>query len=386
MLRYEDFAGGAISPDVAREVILVQQANRVPLIATLLAAGAVAPTVQPEFKWFTDAHAERRTQINNGGTAYNAGTTALVVDNAAAFYPECLALAEATGEVMFVSAVNTGTNTITVVRGLGSVVAAAAGSVADNAFLRNIGPARGEGADAPSDRTSGPTEVSNHTQLFRETISITGTMQATQTLTADERARQRAKKFEEITESMENAFLFGARATGAQNLATANGERVRTTKGVLQAITTNVWNAAGTVTEATMIENFWEPLYRFGTGAKAVLCGGTVLNTLHAMYKDRVRFEAGQTAVGLNIGRIITPYGEASIIYQPQFKGAYAGWALGVDLSKVRMRNLRALAMRPDIQPNGKDAVVDEWLAEAGIEWGDEQSHAVAKGITGLGS
>lgn len=381
-LRYQDFAGELISPDRANEILLVQHAKERPFLAALAALGE-EEALQPVFEWGVDAHPDRRNQINNGGVAYTSGTTTLVVDSSAPFYPGCLILAEATGEVMYCSSITDGT-TIVVIRGVGNVVAAHANSVANDAWLRNIGPARGEGAETPADRTTGPTVVGNQCQIFREAISITGTMQATKTLTPDERARQRAKKFEELMTSKEHAYLFGARNT--VEIIGADGKVVRTTKGLIQAITTNVWNAGGTITEATLINNFLAPLFHYGSGEKYILCGATLLNAINAIYKGSITYKPGANAVGMYVGEVMTSYGVLKPIHAPILTGAYAGWGVAFDPAHIKDKVLRRLEMKADRQGNGTDGIVDEWLGEMGLKWGAENAHGVIKGVTGVGS
>ena len=62
-------------------------------------------------------------------------------------------------------------------------------------------------------------------------------------------------------------------------------------------------------------------------------------------------------------------------------KGAYEDFALAVDMANVDLRPLasRDMQLRPDVVNDGRDARVDEWLMEVGMEVRNEQTHAILK-------
>src|SRR5947207_6921162 len=73
--------------------------------------------INPDFSWFEDGGLPRFDRINNGA-GYNNSATSLVVDNGAYFQADDQIYFSRTGEVARVTAV--ATNTLTVVRGIGS--------------------------------------------------------------------------------------------------------------------------------------------------------------------------------------------------------------------------------------------------------------------------
>ncbi len=377
-------SAGLLTPDVTREVILVQGAMLSPIYAMHEARGLTAETVNEDFKWSTDAHTARRTQINNGGAAYTNATTALVVDNAALFYPNSVLFCEATGETMFCSAVNTGTNTLTVVRGFGAATggtAAHANSVADDAYLRLLGPATGELADPQTARSGLPTIVTNTVQTMRHSVEFSGRSTAMSTLTEDEMARQQAKKLQELLQDINLTLRLGSRNTGTND---ANSKRVTGSAGFRHAIVTKVDNVGGAMTLARF-HQYCEMAFEFVDGEKVMFCGGTLLRTIHDLHNAKLQIQSGETAPGLRFSKVLTPFGELTLAYDQSMVGPEAGEGLTIDLGQSRVRYTKRGKPQylKDIKKSGQDGVLDEWLAELGLEYGAEKFHSRITGVTG---
>lgn len=379
---YSDMVG-VVDHDIAEQIILRASAEESPVLATLLRLGNVRESAGSEFKWRTAGLPERRTQINNGGAAYDGATTTLVVDVEETFRVNDLVLAEATGEIMLVTATNPGASSITVVRGIGPT-SGAAGSVADDAFLRNIGYAPGEGADAPAASNVIHSEVSNYCQLFRETIELSGTAARQTTKTEEERGFQRRAKFEKMQRDIDHALLHGAKSS---DQVTDAGKPILTMGGLLQSIVTYVDNVGGALSNLKRLEQFFELGFRQGSTEKYLFCGSTLNaamgSLLHGLY------EVTQLdGTNLRFRTFESNYGRVHIALHRGLSGAYAGQGVLVDAAGCALRPLKSredglLHIIPDIQTPGADAVRDEWRAELGLEYGAESQHAVIKGVTG---
>lgn len=379
-LLISDFAG-QVTPEVARSMILAT-ADDHPLTAMMLnAAEKMAVTGADKFSWYKDSLSGRRTQIDNGGTAYTSGSTSLVVDDGGVFKANDVVVCEATGEVILVTAVSS--NTLTVVRGLGTVVAANANSVANNVWLLNCGNASGEGGATPTAVMTGQTEVVNSVQTFKEAIKLTGLATRVSQMTDEQRAHQRRKKFEKFVRDIEHSLLHGTYETGETDAA---GLRVRTSGGLIKAITTNAYAPGGTATLTQLEDGFFGPLFNYAGGEKWVIAGGTVVSTIHQMYRGKVVIENGATDAGLQISTIITAYGRAKIVHHKGMIGGFATAAIGFDVNQLRLRHTNGGVphLKTDLQNKTDDAVIDEWFAELGLEWGDEKYHALMTGLTGM--
>lgn len=378
MMRHADFTG-VLDRDVTEEIILNVAAADMPLYAAIVGAGQRSETMTQKFEWQSADLAARRTQVNGAG--FDQNTTAITVDSGAIFYANCMVLAEATGEVMFCRSVVG--NVITVVRGVGTIVAASAGSVADNAFLRNCGPAMVEGSDLPSARHVGSSLASNWVQTLRKPVELSGRLGASATLTENERARQRQSVFAELERDIEHAIVFGA-ADG--DTTDASGVIATSTGGILQSITTKIDNVGGAMS-LSRFHTFADLAFEFGSPEKWMLCGSTVLGAIHDLYLGKLEVRSAEGAAGLKLRSVLTPYGTLNLLHHRQFTGSYAGYGVVVDPAQVEVRYMagdRGLPhLREDVRRDGKDAIVDEWFAELGLQWGSEKHHAVMKGVTG---
>lgn len=379
MINHQTFEG-ALSPDVLAAVIRVQHADEVPLYAMMLGAGKVRPAIAERVAWFTSGIGSRRGQINNGGSAYTAVSTVLVVDDASIFSNGDTLIAEATGEIMLVQAVAVGANTITVTRGIGAVAGAIA-SVADDAFLMNIGNAHGEGSGSPNHRAASKVEVYNLLQTFRQAVEISGRLGRVQTLTEDERAFQRKEAFAQITRDIEHAFLFGARNA---NLTDVNSKRVTTMGGLRESVTTNVTNIGGTI-DKDELTAFAGSGFATGSRTKTLFAGPTLLSAIHKLYENQARITQTVANVGLRIQTIETPHGTIRLVPHNSFRGAFAGDGILVDVDSLMIRPSKGgeLQLKEDTQVKGDDSSRDEIFAELTLEYGAEENHAQLRGVTG---
>lgn len=376
-------ANGPFDRDMVEEIILVQAAEDMPFYAMLL-DGHVGPEAMNEkIEWNTDAHSVRTTAIDNGGAAYTNATTTLVVDDSSVFYEGCLIHCDATGEIMYCVSVDDAT-TITVRRGVGGVIAAAAGSVANNAVLRNIGPGAGEGRSAYAFRMNSITPDYNYLQTFRKTIALTGRLLSQTTLTENERTRQRKVKFEELIRDFEHALVFGARDNDTLD---ANNLKVTSMGGLWQHVTTNRDNVGGTMSETRFYSGV-EPFFQYGSMEKWALCGQLYLQTINALFRGRVQYVQSDRVVGIQPMQVVLPSGgKLNLVLDRTLSAVYSGAAIIVDPNQCELRFAPGDRGRPALKPvtlaNGEDAQSEEWFAEWTWSWGAEKHHGIQYGVTG---
>lgn len=375
VLRREDFLG-QLTPQVSREIVLAMP-EEAPLVAYLIDRDAVEDSLNVRVDWFAQSLDSIRTQINGG--AFDQNSVVLTVDDGTVFAANDMLIAEATGEVMFVASV--AGNNLTVARGVGAT-SPAAGSVADNAWVRNIGHASSEGTSAPVAKMRAASPVSNYLQHFKKTVELTGNAVRSGTLTEPERARQRQLKFQELLRDMEQAFIFGARS---DDIVDGAGKRVFTMDGIHSVIATNVTNAGGALTKAEA-DAFWEQAFSNTRAPRLAMIGGpTAVTAMHQHYT--VDVSSGEEAVGLRIQTFITPFGDVDIIRSWALRGGYAGTAMTFDPDQLRIRAFPNMMphLREDIQNNSDDAAKDMWQAQVTLEYGSEKTMARLHNVTGAG-
>ena len=392
-------ANGVLQQDFVLELLRNSPEDRAeaPIYSELITRGLVSPTLQVRFDWRTLGLPGRRNQVNNGGAAYDANTTSIVVDDASVFPVDHLVLCEATREVILVTARNLGNNTLTVVRGVGTAtgqggVAAAAGSVADNVWLNVIGPAKAEATQAMAFRAASLGTAWNFSQNFGETVRISNLMLGSQSEHEEARGYERRQKSWIALRNIERAILFGSRGT-----TTASGGGVSySMMGLLNAITTNRFTGVGALSRATFETTHVPSIFATGTMRKLLVCGPTAFSVFQTIYRDTVQRTPSERLGGSNIEIIRTPYGELIPVLSRSLDGGFAGTAIAVDIeSNVRLRHLPQPAMGNAPATSGLlqlventgapdlEAVQDEWRANVGLQYGNEGDHAVMLGISG---
>jgi hypothetical protein len=130
-----------LEPDAAPLTVITKNINK-------------KATVNPKFQWLEDELDPRFDRINNGA-GYASGATSIVVDNGAYFEVQQIVYVTRTKESMRVTAV-AGTNTLTVVRGVGSTAQA----LVDNDELLIANTAQPEGDVSRVARTRNPCRCS----------------------------------------------------------------------------------------------------------------------------------------------------------------------------------------------------------------------------------
>ena len=132
----------------------------------------------------------------------------------------------------------------------------------------------------------------------------------------------------------------------------------------------------GSMEKTVLCSNKWlrfiTALGRQGVGPTGTPLAGNVLNNASG--------DSNATA-GLRVTTYQGPVGVLNFIPHPMLKGAYEDFALAVDMANVDLRPLasRDMQLRSDVVNDGRDARVDEWLMEVGMEVRNEQTHAILK-------
>lgn len=380
MFMLADFKEKQLDQVVMREIIF-KGAEEAPLMAALMARGRVLDAPGLEVTWFDTELPGERTQINNGGAAYDAAATTLVVDDASIFPAGYLIYAEATGERMYVVSSN-GTTQIVVVRGFAGTTAHA-NSVANDAYLRNAGQVSPEGSQAPAatHRTKG--EYTNYCQHFKETAGLSGTADRSAIKTEDELAEQTMEKTKLLMRNIERSLKFGAKA---KNVVTANGT-IHTMGGLLSNLSF-VDNVAGTLSKARF-NSFFRTLFTYGGKGpeRTAFAGPTVHDAIHTIFENKLQTRSGETAAGLQLTRIYTPSGPVNLIQDFSLRDGFADYMIGVDLDAMRLRPMPGMMphVRPVVQTRNADVKENEVQAQLTLEFGSPAFHGVMKGVTGPG-
>lgn len=209
-------------------------------------------------------------------------------------------------ELLYVSAIDSTTKTLTVTRGYASTTAAAVDSGVKVDYLFDEGV---EGAAARDARFKARVRKSNLTQIFTDSVDISGTAQAVaQYGVSDLYEYEKQKKQLELALQLEKALING--------ISYENGQ-VRQMKGIRQFIQTNVTNVAGAVT-LSAINTLAQTVYDAGGFANGgdykIMVAAKQKVALSGTDANKIVLTRGENARGQVVDKIVTDFGEFEIV------------------------------------------------------------------------
>lgn len=347
----------------------------------ILADTDKAPAENRKFEWGEKPDAPDKDQVNNA-SGYAAAAVSLIVDNPTYHYVGEILEVPRTGEIARVTAVDTTTSTLTVVRGVGSTSAAA---LVDNDDIFIRGSAFPEGSSGATPLNHQETIPFNYTQIFKKAVSASRTQQQTKSYFGNDRMRQRKEMAKEFKRDLERAFLFGER-----NIDTTNTSApISYTGGVFYWATSNSKAAGGTLTEPE-IWDWCEDLFTY-TGAsdtRTLFASAVIVSVVDLLAGARLITHVGDDTYGIKIKQWVTSHGELLIVKHREFtNGAggqgYAGTGVALEMSALKYRHMQDMKLETDVQDNDEDAWRDQYIAEVGLEFANPEFHGTLTGVTG---
>ena len=383
---------GLVQEDFRAALLRLNPAGGSPLFAL----SGIASTTQLhdiERGWWTKRSIFQNMTVNAGGTVA-AGTTALVVTAASAAEARAglVIRHKASGnapELMLITAVATGTNTLTVIRGFASTTAA---TIPDSTVLQCIGNANEQGSLAPAPVSVLPTRYVNQTQIFRDGWDLTGTLAAIKTQVGDGT----------VTESKRDSMFFhGSHIErsiifGRKGVTVFNGAPMTTMAGIEQIIEDH---APGNVTEAgattsfEQIENMLEPLLNTSVdgslnNTRDIYCGSQALKVFNQIGKASGEYQItdGMTSFGLQFRSFKTTRGTFRL-HEHAMLNSNTDWskmAIILDLASLELPHLRKTkhVAYGEKEQAGRDAEGGIYTTELTVELTNPEGCGIIYGLT----
>ena len=296
----------------------------------------------------------------------------------------------------------------------GQVTIAAASMTAIDAIATNddisaaakgqvIGSAWAEGSTAPEGWEDALFDREGYCQIFKTAMNLfSGTAMATRYRgVGDEYKRVWTDKLMEHKMDLEQAFLFGVGAAGADEQQTTSAP-VRYTHGIVPYTETNgkVYNmtyaSSGYDAFLDAMEDFFAP-ESGNSGNKLVLSSRKILTYLNKLGSGSfLNNSVGASQYNLDVANIPgafghqvtvvnTIYGNLHFVQEPLLRGPWEDYACAIDMANVAYRPLIGNGMSRDtfvetnIQANDEDGRRDQIITEAGLEISLPETHAVLK-------
>jgi hypothetical protein len=140
--------------------------------------------------------------------------------------------------------------------------------------------------------------------------------------------------------------------------------------------------------DETMLDNWCEKLFRYGSANKVVFCSRLGLQKISGIAKasNKLQMFPEDQVYGIAIYSYLSPFGTLKLVLNNLFTGAttdkrWSGWLVGIDLNDVAYVNFvnadtKLLLNR---QANDVDGQIDEYLTECGLKFVHSRHHGYLK-------
>lgn len=336
-----------------QDEILLLNPHQTPMINLL---GFGSPVAQTTHFWLEDEVFAQESALTADVAA---GATSITVADPEPFRSE--QVIKIGDELLKITAV--AGNNLTVIRGYAQTTGAAhtTGDRVEVLFVEGV-----EGADARSARYKQRKKVDNVTQIFDDTISISGTSEATALHgISDLYAYEKAKKQIELALQLEKAVINGIKYD--------NGD-VRQMKGIRQFITTNVDETGGALT-ADHINNLAQDIYEkggFNGSNHVIIVGAKQKRALSALNNDIIRIDRADNTRGQVVERFVSDFGEFDIVLNNNLR---PDELFLIDLNRISIRPLQTREFSHYYLGRVGDRTEGQIVGEYTLEFKQEKAH-----------
>lgn len=314
--------------------------------------------------WVEDELQSMKDAVNGAKTSSD---TTITVDTGALFRPD--QVIRIGDEMLLVTAVSN--NDLTVTRGFGSTTAA---NIADNAVVEIMFNLKDEGSDAREGKYVPRTNVFNYTQIFDDTIKVSGTAQAISEYgITDLYMYEKMKVQDRLALELENAIVNGVKFQ--------SGDK-RMMGGMRQFISTNVTNAASAALEFKMIDDALLAIAMAGGMKDAtrhvLMVSSLQLQKLVLLDDQKVRITQQEGQIGRTVNTFVTPHGRLEIIENMNFK---ADEVAILDANRIKVKPLQGRDFSHTYLGATGDNIKGQIIGEYTLEFKQEKAHAWIKGL-----
>jgi len=327
---------------------------------------------------------------HSGG--YNSAATTLVVVSTATMVAGQQMRVQSTGEIIRVASVDSDTQ-ITVRRAVGQVAAA---SIADGAKLYSVGSAFEQGSNAADSRLMNPVRVINHTQIFRNTWKLPGTITATMPIVGGSivaESKIDCGLFHGA--DIETAMIFGQKSGQV-----VNNQYLTTMDGIVETVRrlapTDNTSTAGATSSYSQLQTYLNPCFNTQANGRngnrrILFVGGTARTVINDIGRKSGSYYIidGQTSFGLQFQTFKTSRGQFEMIEHPMLNSNddWKKMAIAIDPDNIKVPHLRdtsemLFGMDGKYVQNGQDAVGGTLTTELTMELINPSSCAVVYGLT----
>jgi hypothetical protein len=348
---------------------------------TMLMRVARRAAESTKVEWLEDELFPRLSSVASGG-ATDGATITVATGEGAYFRANDLVRNAHTGVAFKVTSV--AGDVLTIGNHLGRV-AFAAHTAADQLLI--IGNASAQGATLGTRLITKRVAQYNYTGIQRNPYGFTRSLMASRLYGGPEPMKERKKKGVEHKRAIEYTLFWGVRSldlTGTQPSGTPGG--------LFEYVTSNVQNAAGSLT-ATLLDTYMRGFLQHQGEQNGVLFVSPVVSqAISGFLRNAWTPTTVETRLwGAKVdGFISGAYGfQVPVIVKRDWNdfstssGQYGGWAFYVNMDNIQLNTLRNTELLKDRQANDADSYDEEYLTEFTLKVQQERTHGIITGVTG---
>jgi len=364
------FSAGATLPEIQEEVaseLAFITRSESPLLIELGFPGDLESVGNPRHEWLEDALLPNSGTING---ALGGAATTLVFDSPQGqnFLLGDEIQVEGSTEIMLVVAPAPTATNVEVIRGIKGTTPVA---IPDNSLVKRISNPAIENETAPAARPTNRTRVAGYTQIFRNTASVTRSMQNSQLLAgiSDEMEHQVDRVKKDLVRDIAKSVIRGKAQTVNPEGTAA---QARTMNGIVQSIlagtNASVIDALGAGLDESLINRLMQDMWTKGGTPRLIAAPPAQRRRLSALLQGRQRFQVTDSTLGAVVERYVSDFGEVDIL-APDIH-IPANMILILDTAKLSLKKLGNAGDPFEVMPLALLglAMQREVVAEIGLE------------------
>lgn len=325
-----------------------------------------------------------RTVTVNGAVADTTTTTITLDSNTNCRVGVTMRNVES-GEVVYVTAVDSGGADVTARRNLGST----SYTIADNSTFKIMGYASAEGQAKAALKSQLAAERERRLQIYKWTFGVTGTLLESLLYTQDGGSDAWD---EEMTQAavnhrldIENSWWFNS---AADSTTDTSSNTVNLSRGIIAEIgSTRETDAGGALDEDLFFGAFAAAAFEFGPRRKGLFVDAELMSRINSWPRVKQQTAPFGTKYGFKVQEVETGHGIFDIMPNGSFgsflSAAESGYGVVLDLERVVYKYLenRDSKYEVDVQTPGTDAREGQYITECGLSLRSLDHHRILKNI-----
>jgi len=376
------YGAGSSLPEIAEDVsdlVAIATPHETPLLDAL--GDAARPARSTVHEWLEDTLLPSTDTVNDSTYGDPTTDTSFVVSNVGRYRVGDQIKLDTTAEVMLVTAINTGTSTLTVTRAYGGSPASA---LSNGATVRILGNAALEGDAADAARFTARTRKTNYTQIFASTVEVSGSELAVRQIgVQDELDYQKQQRLRELLRDLENCVING-RSASANPEGSASIRR--TMKGIVPFCTSNVFvpGTGGFPSDASLTEEqlnaALRQIWESSNGhVDLIVVNGQEKRAINGFVASNRRYGAADQTFSALVSQYESDFGVCRVVLS---RWVPTGSVLLLDSSRIDVMPLAGRSFQ--YKPLGVtgDRESGQVIGEYTVELRNENAHGVITGLS----